>query len=60
MILEMTADESGIETKEIGMLKLAETSSPILAFYLDKEKEFGFLMHKNGAFHYFKYDTNEN
>ena len=60
MILEMTADESGIETKEIGMLKLAETSSPILAFYLDKEKEFGFLMYKNGAFHYFKYDTNEN
>ena len=59
MILEMTADESGIKMQEIGWVRLAETSSPILAFYLDKEQEFGFLMHKNGAFHYFDYATNE-
>ena len=53
-ILEMQASSSSIEINTIGSI-IPSTASPVIALYLDTERDYGFMMHENGAFHYFKY-----
>ena len=56
-ILEMQPVTDGIHINPIGSIKPKEMSSPIIAFYLDKEPGYGFYMHENGVFQYFDFDV---
>ena len=55
----MTADESGIKIDYIGYFQ-PDTSSDIIALYIDIEAKYVCMMYKNGAFHYFEYDADQN
>ena len=56
-ILEMQPVTDGIDINPIGSIKPKQVSSPIIAFYLDKESGYGFYMHENGVFQYFDFDN---
>ena len=59
-ITEIKVTATEISKTTVAVVKPQESTSPVIALYVDPDAGYGLMMHLNGAFHYFTYEAGVN